>query len=84
MINLNPEYEISCQHFADLKEKYQAAKYEYSSPSSPLYFILRKADLGIELTDLESIYLQKEQLSTTFNIIQKEQQQRNKERISLG
>ncbi|MTJ47690.1 hypothetical protein FJR05_07245 [Dolichospermum sp. UHCC 0259] len=81
---MNPKYEIRSQHFADLKEKYQAAKYEDYSPSSPLYFILRKADLGIELTDLESIYLQKEQLSKTFNIIQKEQQQRSKERISLG
>jgi hypothetical protein len=84
MINMNPDYEIRCQHFADLKEKYQAAKYEDSSPFSPLYFILRKADLGIELTDLESIYLQKEQLLTTWKIIQKEQQHRSKERISLG
>ncbi|MTJ14596.1 hypothetical protein FJR11_18850 [Anabaena sp. UHCC 0187] len=80
---MNSEYEIQCQHFAALKDKYQANNHQDSSPSSPLYFILRKADLGVELTDFESIYLQKEQLSTTFNSIQKEQQHRMKTRVTL-
>jgi hypothetical protein len=70
-INTDQDYQNRVQHFTALKSKYQASQHQDSSPSSPLYFILRKADLGIELTDLESIYLQKKQLSTTFNIIQK-------------
>jgi len=45
------------QHFAALKAKYQASDYEDTSPSSPLYFILRKADLGIELTEFELAWL---------------------------
>jgi len=39
------------RHFAILKSKYQATKYENSSPSSLLYLILRKVDLGIEITE---------------------------------
>lgn len=83
-INTNQEYQNRVKHFISLKEKYQANSHQNLSPNSPLYFILRKADLGIELTELESIYLQKLQLSTTFNLIQKAQQQRSKERINLG
>ncbi|MBD2625341.1 hypothetical protein H6G56_02515 [Anabaena variabilis FACHB-164] len=83
-INTDQDYQNRVQHFTALKSKYQATQHQDSSPSSPLYFILRKADLGIELTDLESIYLQKSQLSTTFKLIQQEQQHRSKERINLG
>ncbi len=41
------EFQEREHHFATLKSKYQASDYEYSSPSSPLYFILQKADVGI-------------------------------------
>ncbi|MEA5553098.1 hypothetical protein VB713_19315 [Anabaena cylindrica UHCC 0172] len=84
MVNMNPEYEIRVKHFAVLKEKYQASNYEDSSPSSPLYFILRKADLGVEIQDLEYIWLQTEQLSKTVEFIRNEQKHRSKERIILG
>ncbi|TAE61524.1 MAG: hypothetical protein EAZ87_01615 [Nostocales cyanobacterium] len=81
---MTQEYEINSQHFAALKEKYQASNYENTSPDSPLYFILRKADLGLELSDLEYIWLQKEQLLNTANFIRVEQKQKSKERIKLG
>jgi hypothetical protein len=46
----NDPFEVQVQHFAALKSKYQATKYEDSSPSSLLYLILRKADLEFEIT----------------------------------
>ncbi|MFM6023833.1 MAG: hypothetical protein ACKPER_13050 [Dolichospermum sp.] len=82
-INTDQDYQNRVRHFTALKEKYQANSYQNLSPNSPLYFILRKADLGIEVTELESIYLQKLQLLTTFNIIYQEQQYRSKERINF-
>ncbi|MEA5618636.1 hypothetical protein VB711_12425 [Cronbergia sp. UHCC 0137] len=69
MIIMNQEYEVRCQHFACLKEKYQAHKYQDCSPSSLLYLILRKADLGLELSNIELDWLQKNQLTKTTEII---------------
>lgn len=80
---MSQEYDIKCQHFAGLKDKYQAGDYEDSSPVSPLYFILRKADLGVEIHDLEYIWLQKEKLLNTANLIRNEQKQKSKEKIKL-
>ncbi|MFM2064356.1 MAG: hypothetical protein RLZZ507_4027 [Cyanobacteriota bacterium] len=81
---MNQEYEIKCQHFSTLKDKYQAGNYQDSSPSSPLYFILRKADLGVEIQDLEYIWLQKEQLLKTSEFIRNEHKHKSQERIKLG
>lgn len=50
---MSNEEQVRVNHFAALKSKYQATKYENSSPSSLLYFILRKVDLGIEVTQVE-------------------------------
>ncbi len=55
-INTGKEYQNRLKHFTSLKSKYQATKYNDSSPSSLLYFILRKVDLGIELSNLEFNY----------------------------
>jgi hypothetical protein len=57
------------KHFAALKSKYQATQYQDSSPASLLYLILRKLDLGIELLDLESNWLQEHELFETLEII---------------
>ncbi|MBG1265610.1 hypothetical protein F8S12_03845 [Nostoc sp. WHI] len=57
------------KHFAALKSKYQATQYQDSSPASLLYLILRKLDLGIELTDLEFNWLQEHELFETIEII---------------
>ncbi len=57
------------KHFAALKSKYQATKHQNSSPASLLYLILRKVDLGIELNDLESNWLQEHELFETLEMI---------------
>lgn len=83
-INTDQNYQNCVKHFTALKDKYQANNYQYFSPNSPLYFILRKADLGIEILDLEYIWLQKENLLATVQLIRTEQQQRIKDRVDLG
>ncbi len=65
----NNDFQKRVQHFATLKTKYQASDYEDSSPSSPLYFILRKADLGIELTEFELNWLKEQKLHQTSQFI---------------
>ena len=72
----NEENHIKQQHFTVLKSQYQALKYEDSSPTSLLYLILRKADLGIEITDFELDWLRKKELLETADIILKQQQNR--------
>ncbi|MBN3926373.1 hypothetical protein [Nostoc sp. NMS4] len=67
------------KHFAALKSKYQATQYQDSSPASLLYLILRKLDLGIELSDLESNWLGESQLEETLEAIKQEQQYRLQE-----
>jgi hypothetical protein len=83
-INTDQNYQNRVKHFTALKDKYQANNYQDFSPNSPLYFILRKADLGIEILDLEYIWLQKENLLATVQLIRTEQQQRIKDRVDLG
>lgn len=63
------ESENRLKHFAALKSRYQATQYQDSSPASLLYLILRKVDLGIELLDLESNWLQEHELFETLEII---------------
>ncbi len=43
--------------FCDTQRKYQVSHYEYSFPSSLLYFILRKFELGIVLIEFELNWL---------------------------
>ncbi|MEK8017705.1 MAG: hypothetical protein VSS75_012605 [Candidatus Parabeggiatoa sp.] len=50
------------QHFATLKAKYQVSDFEESSPYSPLYFLLRKLDLGLALLPFEVDWLKEHQL----------------------
>ncbi|MEG4992253.1 hypothetical protein QUB19_04330 [Microcoleus sp. B4-C5] len=71
------------QHFAALKSKYQATKYEDSSPSSLLYLILRKADLEIEISKFEWKWLQEHKLLETIEAIEQEPQRKAEERIKL-
>jgi len=65
----NNDFQKRVQHFATLKTKYQASDYEESSPSSPLYLILRKTDLGIELTEFELNWLKEQKLHQTSQFI---------------
>lgn len=70
---MNNEQQARVNHFAALKSKYQATHYENSSPSSLLYLILRKADLGIEISPLEFDWLKKNELFKTVEFIHFEQ-----------
>jgi hypothetical protein len=80
---MEKESENRLKHFAALKSKYQAIKYEDSSSKSLLYLILRKADLGIELTELEFDWLRKQELYEALEAIRKEQQHKIKEFSNL-
>ena len=67
------------EHFATLKSKYQATQYADSSPSSLLYFILRKADSEIEITEIERNWVREHKLLETLEAIRKEHRYREKE-----
>lgn len=79
----NDDLQARVQHFAALKSKYQATKYEDSSPSSLLYLILRKADLEFEITDFEWNWLQEQELLETIEAIEYEPQRRAEELSKL-
>ncbi|WP_016948962.1 hypothetical protein [Anabaena sp. PCC 7108] len=68
-INTNQDYQNRVKHFTALQSKYQATQHQDSSPSSLLYLILRKVDLGLELSELELNWLQKNELTQTIEII---------------
>jgi hypothetical protein len=76
---MNNETQSRVQHFATLKSKYQATQYEDLSPSSLLYFILRKADSGIETTEIERNWIREHNLLETLEAIRKEHRFREKE-----
>ncbi|MCC5641477.1 hypothetical protein LC607_00580 [Nostoc sp. CHAB 5824] len=78
-INIDKEYQNRLKHFTSLKSKYQATKYNDSSPASLLYLILRKVDLGIELSDLEFNWLGESELKETLEAIKQEQQHKVQE-----
>jgi len=61
--------EIQKKHFAFLKEKYQVTQYKVADYDRFLYLILRKADSGIDLTDLEFRWLEKNRLFSTMEAI---------------
>ena len=81
---MNNETQSRAEHFVTLKSKYQATQYEDSSPSSLLYFILRKADLGIEITEIERNWLRSNELFETIEAIENDQQFKAKEIVDLG
>jgi hypothetical protein len=76
---MNNEAQTRVEHFAALKSKYQATQYDDSSPSSLLYFILRRADLGIEITEIERNWLREHKLLETLEAIRKEHRYKEKE-----
>ncbi|MEA5578965.1 hypothetical protein [Anabaena sp. UHCC 0451] len=69
MSNLDQDYEMKCKHFIFLKEKYQANNYEDNSPHSLLYLILRKTDLGLEISESELNWLAENKLTQVINLI---------------
>lgn len=67
--------ELQERHFAALKGKYQVGQYKSAASDSFLYLILRKADSGIQVTDLEIQWLAKNHLFGTVEIISLQQYQ---------
>ncbi|MEH2286609.1 tetratricopeptide repeat protein [Nostoc sp.] len=76
---MGKESQNRLKHFAALKSKYQATQYQNSSPASLLYLILRKVDLGIELSHLEFNWLKEYKLIETLKAIKQEQEHRFQE-----
>ncbi|MBN3962725.1 hypothetical protein [Nostoc sp. NMS8] len=76
---MGKESQNQLKHFAALKSRYQATQYQNSSPASLLYFILRKVDLGIELSHLEFNWLKEYELVETLKAIKQEQRHRFQE-----
>jgi hypothetical protein len=79
----NDPFEVQVQHFAALKSKYQATKYEDSSPGSLLYLILRKADLECAITGFEWDWLLNQELLETIKAIEQEPLHKAEERRKL-
>lgn len=61
----------------DLYEKYNTGPFNELSELNPLNFILRKAELGKNLTDLEWNWLDKHQLACTIDIIKEQENYRS-------
>lgn len=66
--------ELREKHFAALRAKYQIRQYKNVISDSFLYFILRKAELGIQITGLELQWLAENQLSRAIGEITSLQQ----------
>ncbi|NEP81752.1 MAG: hypothetical protein F6K39_28475 [Okeania sp. SIO3B3] len=67
--------------FAKLKDKYQATKYPDKSVSSPLFSILKKLETETILKKSELNWLEKNQLTETFSIAEKQEQKREFTRL---
>ncbi|MEG4226944.1 hypothetical protein QUA35_13435 [Microcoleus sp. N9_B2] len=67
--------ELQKRHFAALKQKYQVGQYNSGVSDSFLYLILRKADLGIQVTNLDFQWLTENRLVGTVEIISLQQYQ---------
>jgi len=66
--------ELKDKHFAALRNKYQIGLYRSVAFDGFLYLILRKAELGIQITSLESQWLTENRLFKTIETISSVQQ----------
>ncbi len=67
--------ELQKRYFSDLKTKYQVGTYKNTTSDSFLYLILRKAQLGIQVTAPETQWLGVNGFSRTVEIISLQQYQ---------
>lgn len=67
--------ELQKKHFAALREKYQISQNESVASDNFLYLILRKAELSLQITSLESKWLEDNRLFKTIEIISLQQYQ---------
>ncbi len=80
---MEEEFQNRVKHFKKLKSKYKATAYQNSAPSSLLYLILQKIDVGIKLTKIELDWLKEHKLFETVDSILKEEQRKAEEIIKL-
>lgn len=80
---MEEEFQNRVKHFTNLKSKYKATAYQDSAPSSLLYLILHKFDIGIKLTQIELDWLKEHKLFETVESILKEEQRKAEEIIKL-
>lgn len=67
------ERQLKEKHLSTLKENYLINSSKYSQSEDFLYFILRKANLGLEITDIEFLWLEENNFYETINMIQLQQ-----------
>ena len=67
--------ELQKKYFSQLKEKYQVGTYKNTTSDSFLSLILRKAQLGIQITALETQWLEINRFFRTLEIIALQQYQ---------
>ena len=67
--------ELQKRHFSELKEKYQVGTYKNTTFDNFLYLILRKAQLGIQITTLETQWLERNRFLRTIEVISLQQYQ---------
>ncbi|MUG97577.1 hypothetical protein F7734_36760 [Scytonema sp. UIC 10036] len=80
---MEEEFQNRVKHFTSLKYKYKATSYQDSAPSSLLYLILQKIDIGIKLTQIELDWLKEHKLFETVENFLKEEQRKAEEIIKL-
>lgn len=67
--------ELQKRHFAALKEKYQVGQSKSAASNAFLYLILRKAELDIQITNMELQWLAENRLFRSIEIISLQQYQ---------
>lgn len=67
--------DLQKRHFISLREKYQIGQHKSAASDSFLYLILRKAELDIQITNLELQWLAENRLFRTIEIISLQQYQ---------
>jgi hypothetical protein len=67
--------ELQKRHFTALRDKYQVGQYKSAAFDAFLYLILRKAELGIQMTNLEFQWLVENRLFRSIEIISLQQYQ---------
>jgi hypothetical protein len=79
-VNITGMDKLRKSHFAALNEKYGVSQSKSTVFDSFLYLILRKADLGIQITNLEFQWLEENLLFRTVEIISLQQYQAEEKR----
>lgn len=72
--------QLQKMHFDSLKVKYKIGQYRSAASDSFLYLILRKADLGMQVTDVEHQWLEENRLFNCIEFISLQQYKAEEEK----